>query len=115
MLARLQVRGGGPEKDDGQLLALCKFDTLDADAFHQSDMRTHDDSDDSDGYSIDSDRCATVAFLMPRLCSKGLPLAEASLARSCRVHHATLVCAFVTIPWHAVTTRRSTSRSASGG
>ena len=50
------MRGGGPEKDDGQVLATCKFDTLDADAFHQTDMKTHDDSDDSDGYSIDSDR-----------------------------------------------------------
>jgi hypothetical protein len=59
----VQVRGGGPKKDDGQALAVCKFDTLDADAFKQSGIRTHEDSDNSDGYSVDSDRSCSCRFV----------------------------------------------------
>ena len=47
------MRGGGPKKDDGQCLAVCKFEKLGTDNFKQYGMQTHEDSDDSDGYSAD--------------------------------------------------------------
>ncbi len=38
------------KKDEGSALAVCKFDTLDADAYKQYGMKSaHADSDDSDG------------------------------------------------------------------
>jgi len=49
------VRTNPEKKDEGQALAVCKFDTLDADAYKQYASTSHDDSDNSDGYSIDSD------------------------------------------------------------
>ena len=46
---------GALQKDEGQALAVCKFDTLDAQAYKQYGYAAHEDSDGSDGYSVDSD------------------------------------------------------------
>jgi hypothetical protein len=49
------VNRGALQKDEGQALAVCKFDTLDAQAYKQYGYAAHEDSDGSDGYSVDSD------------------------------------------------------------
>ena len=58
------MRGGGPEKDDGQCLASCKFEKLTGN-FLQYGMKTHEDSDDSDGYSGDSFRHVPRFYCLP--------------------------------------------------
>jgi len=49
------VRDDPENPENGHALAVCKFDTLDAQAYKQYGFQTHEDSDDSDGYSEESD------------------------------------------------------------
>ena len=55
LLFPVDVNRGALQKDEGQALAVCKFDTLDAQAYKQYGYAAHEDSDGSDGYSVDSD------------------------------------------------------------
>jgi hypothetical protein len=55
--AKISIENFVKDEESGHfgVLAFCNFDTLDSDAYKQSDMETHSDSDDSDYSDDESD------------------------------------------------------------